>query len=311
MPEAFLAASGLSKTFPARRGTQGRAALFPVDLSLDRGRTLGVVGESGSGKTTLGRCLLRLVEPTTGRVTIAGTDVTALRGKDLRRFRCRATMVFQDPGASLNPRLRVGTLVSEPLIIHGLCTRREAPGRAAEMLEQMGLPASAARRYPHELSGGQRQRVAIARALATRPEFLVADEPVSALDVSIQAQILNLLAEVRDGIGLTMVFISHDISVVRWIADSVAVFYRGLLVEAGPGRDVLASPLHPYTRLLRDSAPSRGKAPPAAVPEPAPPPEACCPFAPRCDRVRPDCMDGMPALVAAAPDRNVRCRFPP
>lgn len=247
--------------FSRREGFLGRRvsharAVDGVTLELHPGETLGLVGESGSGKSTVARAVLRLVPVTGGRVRFEGRDLLTLRGAELRAVRRRAQMVFQDPAGSLNPRMRVGAMIAEPIIVHRLAaSRREARMQVGELLESCGMPASAADRYPHEFSGGQRQRIAIARALAVRPRLIVCDEPTSALDVSVQAQILNLLTDLRDRHGLSYLFISHDMGVIRHIADRVAVMKDGRIVEQG-GRDkVLDAPAHPYTRALLGAVP--------------------------------------------------------
>jgi oligopeptide transport system ATP-binding protein len=264
-----------------------------VTFDVLAGETLGLVGESGSGKSTTGRALLRLVEPTGGSVTFQGEDVTALAPEALRAARRHMQMIFQDPYASLNPRIPVGRIVREPLDIHAMGSARERDARVAELLDLVGLPTHAARRYPHEFSGGQRQRVGIARALATSPRFIVADEPISALDVSIQAQIVNLLADLKDALGLTYLFIAHDLAMVRHLSDRVAVMYLGRLAELGTRDEVFERPLHPYTKALRASIPVPDPARQAArrraavegeLPDPVHPPAGClfhtrCPFA--------------------------------
>ena len=265
--EILVAAEGLTKEYPVRGGLLGRGAgtvraLDGVDLEVRRGECLAVVGESGSGKTTLGRCLVRLIEPTAGRIRFDGEDLLALPPAELRRRRRRFQMVFQDPYASLNPRQRVGAAVEEPLRIHGAGGsggRRERADRLAELLEMVGLPAELAGRYPHELSGGQRQRVGIARALASGPDLLVADEPISSLDASIRAQILDLLAHLRLRLGLTLLFIAHDLAAVERIADRVAVMHQGRIVELAPREELFRQPRHSYTVSLLAAVPGRRK----------------------------------------------------
>jgi ABC-type oligopeptide transport system ATPase subunit len=231
-------------------------AVDGVSLRVHAGQSLGLVGESGCGKSTLGRSVLRLIEPTAGRVVIDGTEVTALGRRELRRFRRRAQMIFQDPYSSLNPRMTVQQILCEPLRIHGLCASpAQERERAAELLEQVGLPAANLGRYPHEFSGGQRQRIGIARALAVEPRFIIADEPVSALDVSIQAQIINLLRDIQAQKGLTYLFISHDLKVVEHMCDQVAVMYLGRLCEVAPTAVLYNRPRHPYTQALLDAIP--------------------------------------------------------
>lgn len=288
----------LVKHFPILRGFLRRQvgairAVDGVTFDLHAGETLGLVGESGSGKSTAGRLVLNLETPTSGTVSFQGTTLGALGPEELRRHRRHMQMIFQDPYASLNPRIRVGRIVGEPLRIHGVGGAEEREARVAELLERVGLDPRAAARYPHEFSGGQRQRVGIARALATSPRLIVADEPISALDVSIQAQIVNLLDDLKEELGLTYLFIAHDLSMVRHISDRVAVLYLGRLVELGRTDDVFRQPLHPYTRALLSAIPvpdparerERATAPlEGDVPNPAAPPPGCrfhtrCPFA--------------------------------
>jgi oligopeptide/dipeptide ABC transporter ATP-binding protein len=220
-----------------------------------KGETLGLVGESGSGKTTVARSVLRLIDPDEGSITFDGVDVSGLSRSELQGVRRRMQMVFQDPYSSLNPRMKVGTAIAEPALVHGVVEKSAASAHVKEMLQLVGLPASTAERYPRQLSGGQRQRIAIARALSSRPSVLIADEPVSALDVSVQAQILNLLSRLLDELDLTMVFIAHQLSVVRHISNRVAIMYLGRIVETGPTQQVFESPQHPYTKALLDAAP--------------------------------------------------------
>lgn len=261
----LLSVRQLSKLFAMRTGLFGRSAphiaVDQVTFDIAPGEILGLVGESGSGKTTLGRCIQRLIEPTSGEIVFDGRQVLALSRAELRLLRRRMAFVFQDPFASLNPRLRVGKIIAEPIEIH------EPRGRAADhdaivrqLLEEVGLPPDSARRFPHEFSGGQRQRIGIARALAGSPSLIIADEPVSALDVSVQAQILNLLVDLRKRRNLAMLFISHDLEVVRYLCDRVAVLYRGKLVEIGQTDRMLRNPQHDYTRALIAAVPRRHKA---------------------------------------------------
>ena len=280
-------------------------AVDDVSLSIRRGETFGLVGESGCGKSTLGRAILRLYEPTSGRITFDGRDVTHLSERELRPLRRRMQMIFQDPFASLNPRHSVGRIVGEPLRVHGLSGRRTLGARVGELLETVGLPSDAGSRYPHEFSGGQRQRIGLARALALNPDFIVADEPVSALDVSIQAQIVNLLETLQEEFELTYLFIAHDLAVVRHISDRIAVMYLGWIVEVSPAEELYDNPLHPYTISLLSSVPipdpqvERARERillPGDLPSPANPPPACR-FHTRCPYVQPTrCRDEVPVL---------------
>jgi oligopeptide/dipeptide ABC transporter ATP-binding protein len=286
-----------------------------VDLVVRERETLGLVGESGSGKSTLGRLLVRLVEPDAGSIRFDGADLLALEGAPLRRKRREFQIVFQDPYASLNPRMRVGTLVREPLDIHRIgATKADRRQAAARLLEEVGLDPRTMDRFPHEFSGGQRQRIGIARAIACGPRFVVADEPVSALDASIQAQILNLLVDLRERHGLALLFIAHDLRVVRFVAERVAVMYLGRIVEQGPTSEVYAQPLHPYTRALLDAIPRRRpQDAPARVlagepPSPVNPPSGCR-FRSRCPVAEAVCAREDPALREVAPGRHVACHL--
>ena len=308
---------GLSKYFPVRRGAWGRVrgwvrAVDDVSLQVWPGETLGVVGESGCGKTTLGRLILRLLDATSGAAYFQGRNLADLDGRELRSLRRHMQMVFQDPYSSLNPRMRVRTLLGEGLRIHGLLEGRMSE-RVAELLEMVGLPAGAASRYPHEFSGGQRQRIGIARALAVSPAFIVADEPVSALDVSVQGQIVNLLQDIQRDLGLTYLFIAHDLGVIRHVADRVAVMYLGRIVELATRDQLFGSPSHPYTRALMAAVPVPD---PAArrqrmvlggdVPSPARVPGGCA-FHPRCREARDRCRREVPGLVDPGDGRRVAC----
>ena len=249
----------LVKEFPARGGWFARRhpvrAVDDVSFTIDKGETFGLVGESGCGKTTTGRCLLRLVEPTSGEIRFDGIDVRALSIRELRRARRHFQIVFQDPYSSLNPRVRVGASVEEPLVIHRIGTAAERQARVRDLFELVGLDPADAGRYPHELSGGQRQRIGVARALALEPSLIVADEPVSALDVSVQAQVINLLLDLQQRLGLTYLFIAHDLRLVRRICSRVAVMYRGRLVEVAPAEQVFSEPVHAYTKALLSAIP--------------------------------------------------------
>jgi peptide/nickel transport system ATP-binding protein len=311
---SLVAVDDLRVWFPIRSGVVldrhvgDIKAVDGVSFEIRRGETLGLVGESGCGKSTVGRALLRLYEPTGGRIVFDGQDITSLDEGALRPLRRRMQMVFQDPFASLNPRHSVGRIVGEPIRVHGLAGRRQASGRVRELLERVGLPADAATRYPHEFSGGQRQRIGLARALAVNPDFVVADEPVSALDVSIQAQIINLLESLQQEFDLTYLFIAHDLAVVRHISDRVAVMYLGSIVEISPADELYDNPLHPYTISLLSAVPipdpvvERARETillPGDLPSPANPPPACR-FHTRCPYVQPTrCREEAPPLRRA------------
>jgi len=323
--EPLLSARDLVKNFPVPSGMFGGRggvvhAVDGVTLSVAAGETLGLVGESGCGKSTLGRTLVRLLAPTSGTIEFAGTDVTTLSRRRLRPFRRELQMVFQDPYASLNPRRRAAAIVEEPLRVNHTGTDAEIRRRALELLEVVGLDASFAQRYPHEFSGGQRQRIGIARALALGPQLVVADEPVSALDVSIQAQVLNLFADLQDQFGLTYVFIAHDLGVVRHVSDRIGVMYLGELVELGVAEDVYAAPRHPYTEALLSAVPEidDGTGAPVTrerivlagdVPSPIDKPSGCA-FAPRCRYATEVCSLERPRLVELVPGRSVACHHP-
>ena len=292
-------------------------AVDGVSLEIRRGETLGLVGESGCGKSTIGRAIMRLYEPVEGRIVFDGVDVTHMGEKELRPLRRRMQMVFQDPYASLNPRHSVGRIVGEPMRVHGLATRRDVGKRVRELLGVVGLPADAATRYPHEFSGGQRQRIGVARALALRPRLIVADEPVSALDVSVQAQVINLLIDLQQEFGLAYLFIAHDLAVVERIADRVAVMYLGRIVEMAPTGEIFRNPLHPYTRALLQAIPVpdptragerevvRGE-----LPSPADPPPGCR-FHPRCPVAVEACPRLDPPLVEVRPGHWAACHLVP
>jgi peptide/nickel transport system ATP-binding protein len=315
---------GLKLYFPIKSGlvldrhVGDVRAVDDVTLTIRRGETLGLVGESGCGKSTVGRTILRLYKPTGGRVVFDGLDITSLGESELRPLRRRMQMVFQDPFASLNPRHSVGRIVGEPLRTHGLAGRRDAAARVRELLVRVGLPADAASRYPHEFSGGQRQRIGLARALSVNPDFVVADEPVSALDVSIQAQIINLLERLQEEFDLTYLFIAHDLAVVRHISDRIAVMYLGTVVEVSPAEALYDEPLHPYTISLLSAVPIPDPVVEREreaillagdVPSPANPPPACR-FHTRCPYVQPTrCRDDVPRLRKLASGHEVACHW--
>ncbi len=308
----------VSKTFPAKGQGKGAVlhAVTQVDLTVYEGETLALVGESGCGKSTLGRLLLGLLPPTGGQVFFAGQDLAALAPADLRALRRQMQMVFQDTAASLNPRWNIGSILAEPLRIHRLCPPSDFPARCAALLEQVGLPRQLLSRFPHELSGGQRQRVGIARALALSPRLVVCDEPVSALDVSVQAQVLNLLADLQEARGLTYVLISHDLGVVRHSADRVCVMFLGRVCELGPTRELFTAPRHPYTKFLLAAVPrpdptcrSRGEDLLAGeLPSPVAPPSGC-PFRTRCPYAQEICAQQIPPLQGEG-DHQAACHFP-
>ncbi len=325
MAEALLEVRDLRKHFPIRKGLFSRVAghvraVDGVSFDLRSGETLGLVGESGCGKTTTGRCLLRLIEPSSGTVRFAGRDVTGLAAGELRALRREMQIVFQDPYSSLNPRLTIGSMLAEPLAIHGLARGAAARDRVAELLTLVGMSPEHARRYPHEFSGGQRQRLGIARALAVKPRLLVLDEPVSALDVSIQAQIVNLLQDLQRDLGLTYLFVAHDLSVVEHISTRVAVMYLGRIVELADRETLYRDPRHPYTRSLLSAVPvpdpdrrSQRIVLKGDVPSAARPPSGCR-FHPRCpltvergELAR--CSSDDPMLREVAPGHWVACHF--
>ncbi|MCP8937576.1 ATP-binding cassette domain-containing protein [Alsobacter sp. SYSU M60028] len=297
----------LGKRFPVRRGPWAADgvvhAVRDVSLSLAPGETLGVVGESGCGKSTLARMAVRLIEPSEGAIKLAGRDITALPQSELIPLRRTMQMVFQDPYSSLNPRMRAGDIVGEPLLVHGVASGRELDERVRALFAQVGLRDDQTRNFPSQFSGGQRQRLAIARALALDPALIVADEPVSALDVSIQAQVVNLLVDLQARRGLSYLFIAHDLGIVRHVSDRVAVMYLGAVVETGPARALFAAPAHPYTRLLLEAIPRpvpRRTAGPRAraageIPSPLDPPPGCA-FHPRCPLATAICREERPAL---------------
>ena len=319
MTPPLLALDGLVKRFPVRDALGRRAgavqAVDGVSLNVMPGEVLAIVGESGCGKSTLGRLMLNLITPDAGSVRFAGDDLTKLSAAALRARRRDMQLIFQDPFASLDPRMTVEQAVAEPLRLHRIVPRAQEAGRVADLLSRVGLRPELARRWPHEFSGGQRQRIAIARALASEPKLIIGDEPVSALDVSVQAQVVNLLSDLIRDLGLTFVLISHDLGVVRHIADRVAVMYLGRIVEEGPAADVLGAPKHPYTRALLAAVPGHGAtAPPidGDVPSPIAPPPGCR-FHTRCPFAEAACRVTSPELTA--PPHRVAChldgRLPP
>jgi peptide/nickel transport system ATP-binding protein len=321
--EELLRVEDLKVYFPIKSGIVFERhvgdvkAVDGVSFSLQRGETLGLVGESGCGKTTVGRTVLRLYEPTEGKVVFEGRDISHLREKELRPLRRRMQMVFQDPYSSLNPRQNVGNIIAEPLTVHG-DSKKEVEGKVERLLDVVGLPRDAMNRYPHEFSGGQRQRIGLARSLALNPDLIVADEPVSALDVSIQAQIINLLEDLQDEFKLTFLFVAHDLAVVRHISDRIAVMYLGKIMEVAPSRALYETPLHPYTRSLLSAVPIpdpvvernreriilRGD-----LPSPVNPPSGCR-FHTRCPYVQEEkCKDVVPELRELRPGQVVACHW--
>ena len=309
--QTMLAVRGLKKYFGA--GDRPVRAVDDVSFTIGKGEVLGLVGESGSGKSTIGRSVLKLIEPPAGTVEFQGNDLAALSPRAMRPYRRRLQIIFQDPYASLNPRRRVGDTLDEAMATHGLHPGPAQRARIAELLSLVGLAPEHAQRFPHEFSGGQRQRIGIARALAVEPEFIVADEPVSALDVSIQAQVINLLSELRERFGLTMLFISHDLDVVEYLCDRIVVLYLGKVMEVAPARDLYRSPRHPYTQALLEASP---RPDPEArrerrllqgdIPSPVNPPSGCV-FRTRCPFAQDACAAAVPALREVTPGRFKAC----
>ena len=317
----LLEVDGLKKHFPIRKGFFSRAsgsvyAVDGVSFSIGRGETLGLVGESGCGKSTVGRTVLRLLEPTHGTIKVAGQDITQLDTQDLLPYRRRLQMIYQDPYASLNPRMTAGEIVGEPLIVHDLGSPEERKDRVAALFERVGLRPEAVNSYPHEFSGGQRQRIGIARALSLNPELIVGDEPVSALDVSIQAQIINLLMDLQDEFKLSYLFVAHDLAVVEHISHRVAVMYLGRIVEMTDKRSLFEMPLHPYSEALLSAVPipkssARGRRRvilTGDVPSPINPPSGCH-FHTRCPYAMPRCKTEVPALREVTPGHLASCHL--
>ena len=320
MSETVLEVKKLSKYFPIRGGLLRRVvghvkAVDQVSFSIKQGETFGLVGESGCGKSTTGRTILRLLEPTGGQVLFEGRDIAQLSRRAMRKVRRDLQMVFQDPFASLNPTMTAGELIEEPLRVHGLYTKAERREKVREMMETVGLDPAYVQRYPHEFSGGQRQRIGIARALSLRPKLIVADEPVSALDVSIQSQILNLMEDLQEQFGLTYIFIAHDLSVVKHISDRVGVMYLGRMVEVAPKKELYGHPAHPYTEALLSAVPvpnPRHKRERIVlsgnVPSPANPPAGCA-FHPRCPKAFDRCRQERPELIHLGREHYVACHL--
>ena len=318
----LLEVRGLQKHFPIRRGVFSRVsgwlrAVDGVDLTIREGETLGLVGESGSGKTTTGRCILRLIEPTAGSVRFQGVDLLSLSSSEMRKMRRELQVIFQDPYGSLNPRMKVGSIVGEPLAIHRIARGSEREERVAELLRRVGLDPSMMRRYPHEFSGGQRQRIGIARALALKPKLIICDEPVSALDVSIQAQVVNLLMDLQEEFSLTYLFIAHDLSIVEHISDRVAVMYLGKIVEMADAETLYREPKHPYTQALLSAIPvpdpearARRILLKGDLPSPASPPPGCS-FHTRCPLAIDICSRVEPPLLAVGGRHLASCHLVP
>lgn len=316
---ALVEVQDLRKHFPLAAGFFGEPptvkAVDGVSFTIDHGQTLGLVGESGCGKSTVSRVLMRLAAPTAGRIVIEGKDIAATSGRELHRLRRRVQMVFQDPYASLNPRMRAGDIVAEPLDNYGVGTRAERRERVKYLFSRVGLRTDHLQKYPHEFSGGQRQRIGIARALALEPPLIILDEPVSALDVSVQAQVINLLVDLQAEFGVSFLFVAHDLAVVEHISDRVAVMYLGKIVEIGDKHAIFSEPRHPYTKALLSSVPEpdpnvRGKPQilSGEIPSPVNPPSGCA-FRTRCPIAQSRCAEVAPALETVAPGQSVACHF--
>ncbi|OGJ89501.1 MAG: hypothetical protein A2487_06335 [Candidatus Raymondbacteria bacterium RifOxyC12_full_50_8] len=316
----LLNVSNLKKYFPITTGVLSRVsghvkAVDDVSFTIEQNQVVGLVGESGCGKTTVGRCILRLIEPTSGSILFKDRDLLTLKGKALKTERRNLQIIFQDPLSSLNPRMTVGSILAEPFIVHNICRGADIESKVLDLLNVVSLPRTAVNRYPHEFSGGQRQRIGIARALALKPSLIIADEPVSALDVSVQAQIINLLIDLKREFGLSYLFISHNLSVVKHISDFIVVMYLGHVMETGPASIVCSQPLHPYTKALLLAVPEPKISPLRKrnvlfgdVPSPSNPPSGCV-FHTRCPMVQEDCRVNHPALKDRGGNRYVRCPY--
>jgi oligopeptide transport system ATP-binding protein len=320
MNNLLLDVNDLVKTFPLKKtkffqDIRYVYAVSGISFSLKRGETLGLVGESGCGKTTAGRAILRLIEPTSGSIHFEGQNVARFKEHELREFRCNAQMIFQDPFASLNPRMTVGDIVGEPLLVHKMGTKAQRTDLVAEVLEKVGLAADYMKRFPHEFSGGQRQRIGIARVLTLNPKLIIADEPVSALDVSIQAQIINLLVNLQDEFHLSYLFVSHDLAVVEHISDRVAIMYLGKIVEIAPSQYIYSKPLHPYTKALLSAIPIPDPKSTAQrtilqgdIPNPANPPSGCT-FRTRCPHAKKICSQEIPEMIEVSETHYAACHL--
>jgi len=316
--EYLLEVNGLKKYFPIKGGVFSRTvanvkAIEDVSFKVKAGDVIGLVGESGSGKTTVGRSILRLIEPTAGEVIFNGVNLPSLSKRQMREYRKEMQIIFQDPFASLNPRMTVGDIIGEALTIHNLAKGKAKEDKVADLLTKTGLSPSHMRRYPHEFSGGQRQRIGIARALAVDPQFIVADEPVSALDVSIQAQVVNLLQDLKEELGLTLLFIAHDLAVVEYISDTVVVMYLGRIMEIAPAKELYANPVHPYTEALLSAIPipdptiKRNRVLlEGDIPSPINPPSGCV-FRTRCPIAKKECAEVIPELEEVTPGHFKAC----